>query len=337
LDWGRRPDWDRVWDQNGYDRGRQLWTEQLKKHWDSPFVYMNAAEYLSGNDNEQAEQALLEGQRMYPTPGLHWEVFLARHYAWALAGLAGQLSDDRNVLFAHDDEGAAPSQRAYARKVRKTLLASKDSELLTRTVEQFQHSRSNLEFSRSLIEHVLAREPENRTANLDRYALERYALELRAETDPGSLSESDRMQLLTSQLEPAYLNHADAQQTEARARELLALTAHKRDADYGTSVFLAHMALGEAAFARGQKAEAVRHLLAASEAPSTEFLRYSQIDMSLARELVDAGEREAVATFLERCAKFNRAERQLGNWAGQIRKGLNPNLTPTFRGVRRAG
>jgi hypothetical protein len=145
------------------------------------------------------------------------------------------------------------------------------------------------------------------------------------------------MRLLTSQLEPAYLNQADAKETEARARELLELTAHNREADYGTSVFLANMALGEAAFARGEKAEAVRYLLAASDAPATEFLRYSQIDMSLARDLVDAGEREGVATFLERCAKFNRAERQLTAWAGQIRKGLNPNLTPSFRAVRRAG
>ncbi len=37
-DWGQRPEWDKFWDQDGYDRGRHLWAAQLKKHWESPFV-----------------------------------------------------------------------------------------------------------------------------------------------------------------------------------------------------------------------------------------------------------------------------------------------------------
>jgi hypothetical protein len=63
-----------------------------------------------------------------------------------------------------------------------------------------------------------------------------------------------------------------------------------------------------------------RYLPAASEAPPTEFLRYNQIDMRLARNLVDAGEREAVATFLGRCARFNSANKRLCGmgWSGQL-------------------
>ena len=69
---------------------------------------------------------------------------------------------------------------------------------------------------------------------------------------------------------------------------------------------------------------------AASDAPVTEYLRYNQIDMSLARKLVDAGERDAVATFLDRCAKFNHGGKPLKEWAAEIRKGTNPNLAPNF-------
>ena len=72
FNWGYRPGWDQVWDKDGNDRGRQLWTAQLRKTWASPFVYMNAAEFLSGNDNDQAEQALLEGRRKFPSSALHW-------------------------------------------------------------------------------------------------------------------------------------------------------------------------------------------------------------------------------------------------------------------------
>jgi hypothetical protein len=59
--------------------------------------------------------------------------------------------------------------------------------------------------------------------------------------------------------------------------------------------------------------------------------------MSLARKLVDAGERDAVAKFLDRCAKFNKAGKPLAEWAAQIRKGLNPDLAPSFNVFRKAG
>ncbi len=339
--WGHRPEWDTVWDREGYDRGRQLWTTQLEKSWDSPFVYMNAAEFLSGNDNEQAERILLEGQRRFPATGqysgLHWDVFLARHYAWALRGSPGQLPDDR-MAAPVDESGGAPAQGAYPQKIRETLAASKDTELLTRTVEQLQANRPNRELCRSLIERVLSIDPENRQAHLQLYGFHRNDVELHAETDPGSLSDSDRMVWMQSQLEPPRAVRADAKGTETKARELLALASRNtKDPNYGTAVFLAKMALGGAALNGGDRAEAVRYLLAASDAPPTEFLRYKQIDMSLARNLVDAGERESVAKFLDHCAKFNRANEPLTAWAAQIRKGLNPRLMPNFNAFRQAG
>jgi hypothetical protein len=314
--WGSRPAWDQVWDQQAYQRGQQLWTTQLKKPWDSPFVYMNAAEFLSGNDNDQAEQILLEGQRRFPNAGLHWEVFLARHYAWALSGQAGQLPE-REMADLWKYESAPPTQGPYAQKVREALLASKDTELLTRTAEQLQRNRPNLEFSRTLVERILSLDPDNRFAHILRDGFQQFAIELRAKTDPAGLSDADRITLLESR--PI---------TEAGAHELLALAS--RD---GTVIFLADLALGEAALNRGDKPGAVRYLLEASAAPPTEFLRFHRIDMSLARALVDAGERESVATFLDRCAKFNSENKRLTEWAVQIREGLNPKLTPS----RKAG
>jgi hypothetical protein len=330
LNWGSRPAWDTIWDKDGYDRAKLPWTEQLKKSWDSPFVYMNAAEFLSGNDNEEAEQILLEGQRRFPSSdgrwsGLHWEVFLARHYAWALTGSVGQLPEWRTAVL-WDESDALPAHGPYAQKVRQALSASKDKELLTRTVEQLQGNRPNLEFSRSLIELVLSIDPDDRSAHVERGSFQRFALEMRAKTDPGSLSEKDRIVLLESQLS---LRRSDPKDAEARAHELLTLASHdSKDPNYGTAVFQANLALGKSALKRGDKAGAVRHLLAASEAPPTEFLRYNQIDISLARSLVDAGEREGVATFLDRCAKFNTQDRRLADWAIEIRQGLTP---PPFR------
>ena len=331
LNWASRPAWDTVWDKDGYERAKMLWTEQLKKSWDSPFVYMNAAEFLSGNDNEQAEQILLVGQRRFPSSdqrwsGLHWEVFLARHYAWALTGSAGQLPE-REMADLCAYSGAPPADGPYAQRVRATLLASNDTELLTRTVEQLQCNRPNVEFSHSLIERVLAIDPNNRQARMQRREFQRFALETRAKADPSSLNDAERMMLLESQFFRRPVLRAEVKDSEATARELLALASHNtNDPDYGTAVFLANLALGEAALNRGDKAGAVRCLLAASDAPPTEFLRDNRIDISLARSLVDAGERESVAAFLDRCAKFNRDSRRLAEWAVQIREGLNPKL-----------
>jgi hypothetical protein len=127
------------------------------------------------------------------------------------------------------------------------------------------------------------------------------------------------------------LRRPDVKDAEAKATELLALASRNpKDPDYGTAIFLANLALGGAAMNRGDKPEAVRRMRAASDAPVTEYLRYNQIDMSLARKLVDAGERDAVATFLDRCEKFNQGGKPLKEWAAEIRKGTNPNLAPNF-------
>jgi hypothetical protein len=323
--WGTRPVWDKIWDSEGYQRARKLWMEQLNQPGHGPYFYMNAGEYLSGSDNDKAEQLLLEGKRRFPSAALHWEVLLARHYAWALAGTAGQLPEGPIVI--GNGESAASPPGPYAQKIREKLLVSNDTELLDRTVEQLQFSKAGAEFAQSLIDRVLSLDPGNRMAHLRREYFSESAIFLRAKTNPGGLSESERIVFLVSQLG----HPREVQDREAKANELLALAPHNHnDPNYGTAIFLANLQLGEAALNRGDKPGAVRHLLAAAEAPPTEFLRYNQINMALPRKLFDSGERRTVATFLDRCSKFNQGGVPLAQWATQIRKGNNPRLFPDF-------
>jgi hypothetical protein len=80
---------------------------------------------------------------------------------------------------------------------------------------------------------------------------------------------------------------------------------------------------------RNDKRQAAQHLLAASAVAPTDWLRYGAVDMTLARQLVDWGEREAVAQYLERLAPANQARGQeMVQWAAQLRQGLNPDLLP---------
>jgi len=339
--WSNRPVWDTVWDQEGYRPGRELWTAQLKHEWASPYVYMNAAEYLAGSDNEQAEQILQEGRRRFPPSGqysgLHWEMLLSHLYAWALSGSEGPMTGMWRRVAWSEDSSPPPNQTPYAQKVRAMLLASNDVDLLDRTVERLQGDGPNLEYSRSLNARALSIHPDDREANNQRDDFQRVAIAARAQANPASLSDGERMVLLQSQLNPMR-GGAATKDTGEKARELLALAAHNpKDPNYGTAIFLGNIALGEEAMSQGDKSKAARLLLAASDAPPTKFLRYMQIDMSLPRKLVDAGERETVAKFLDRCRKFDASNKRLGEWAAEIRAGINPDLRPNSDLFRKAG
>lgn len=145
---------------------------------------------------------------------------------------------------------------------------------------------------------------------------------------PEQLSQSDKMWLLRGQTEEAFWD-GKMDEAESKARELLALAARNtNDPEYGNAIFSANLSLGHVMLRRGDKRQAAGYLLAASNAPSTDDLRYGYIDMTVARQLVDLGEREAVAQFLDRCPQFNYRSKDLTEWAAQIRKGINPDLTP---------
>ena len=116
----------------------------------------------------------------------------------------------------------------------------------------------------------------------------------------------------------------------AKARELLGLAARNpKDQNYGDAVFEANIMLGKAALRHGDKRASARYLLAAAETPGSERLRRGGIQMNLPRALVDWGERDAVAQFLERMAPKTDRAKDFQDWAAQIRKGINPNMWPT--------
>lgn len=134
--------------------------------------------------------------------------------------------------------------------------------------------------------------------------------------------------LLPQQMNASYrANQLD--QAESQAKELLSLVApNAGHRNYGTSIFEAHILLGKVAFRKGDMEAAKHHLIQASLTPGSDWLASHPVPMDLARALTDAGERKAVAAFLERCSRFSYAKDQLIDWAILIRKGINPDLVP---------
>jgi len=233
----------------------------------------------------------------------------------------------------------------YAQSVRIKLADSNDPQALMQTAQwlmswglRFLLPRDKQEkaldfdvlaLARSYNDRALSLQPDYPAALSLKQRLEAFATgERLRNTPPEQLSQSDQMKLLRGQMEKAFWD-GKMDEAESKARQLLTLAAQStNDAEYGNAIFFANLSLGRVMLQRGEKRQAASYLLAASNAPPTDHLRYEYIDMTLARQLVDWGEREAVAQFLDRCAQFNHRGKEMVEWAAQIHKGINPDLTP---------
>lgn len=92
---------------------------------------------------------------------------------------------------------------------------------------------------------------------------------------------------------------------ETWATEALALLPNaKRNWNFGNMVHDAHLALGRAALVHGDRARARRELLLAGQTPGSPQLDSFGPNMLLARDMLRAGEREAVFEYFEECRQF---------------------------------
>lgn len=112
------------------------------------------------------------------------------------------------------------------------------------------------------------------------------------------------------------------------ARELLELAElFPNDWNYGNAVHHGHAVLGRVAARRGNLDEAKRRLIEAGNTPGSPQLDTFGPSMSLALELLNLGEREAVLGYLKACRKFwSPGHAQLSQWEAQIREGKVPNF-----------
>jgi hypothetical protein len=92
---------------------------------------------------------------------------------------------------------------------------------------------------------------------------------------------------------------------EAYASELLRLAPQfPRDWNYGNAIHDGHMVLGRVALARGQRNTARRELLLAGATPGSPQLDSFGPNMSLAKDMLAAGEQDAVFRYFDECRSF---------------------------------
>ena len=99
------------------------------------------------------------------------------------------------------------------------------------------------------------------------------------------------------------------------------------DWNYGNAIHDGHMVLGRVALARGKREEAKRRLLLAGQTPGSPQLGSFGPNVSLARDMLDAGELETVLEYFRLCKLFWKSERRpLEKWLVTLEQGGRPDF-----------
>lgn len=120
---------------------------------------------------------------------------------------------------------------------------------------------------------------------------------------------------------------------ENYATELLRMAEERKgDWNYGNAVHHGNIVLGRIALRLGDVTGAKEHLAAAGKTPGSPQLDSFGPSMTLAKELLAKGEREAVLSYFENCAKFWEMGRdQLQSWTKTVKEGGIPDFGPNLR------
>jgi len=113
-------------------------------------------------------------------------------------------------------------------------------------------------------------------------------------------------------------------EARSHADELMALIPKfKGNWNYGNAIQDAHVVLGRIAVSEGRFDDAKRHLLAAGRSPGSPQMDSFGPNLSLAKDLLEKGERETVLEYFELCRRFW-DDGKLDRWRREVQSGKVP-------------
>jgi predicted Zn-dependent protease len=117
---------------------------------------------------------------------------------------------------------------------------------------------------------------------------------------------------------------------EARndAQELLTLLPkYKGDWNYGNAVQDANLVLGRIAMREGKTEAAKKHLIAAGQSSGSPQMDSFGPNMTLAKDLLEKGERDTVIEYFMLCRKFWKLDHgKLDQWTQEVMDGKTPDF-----------
>ncbi|MFF3226864.1 hypothetical protein ACFYV7_29000 [Nocardia suismassiliense] len=142
---------------------------------------------------------------------------------------------------------------------------------------------------------------------------------------PGTTS--DRFYLLPDLAKDSF-TAGDIEAAREYAQELLAIAPGFRDNwNYGNAIHDANMVLGRIALCEGRVDDAKGHLLAAGNSPGSPQMDTFGPNMSLAKDLLERGERLVVLEYFELCRRFWEMHNgRLDRWSQLVVIGVVPDF-----------
>ena len=117
-----------------------------------------------------------------------------------------------------------------------------------------------------------------------------------------------------------------------QADEVLRLAEHYRDDwNYGNAIHKGNLALGQIALREGDLTAARDFLRKAGETPGSPQLNSFGPNMTLAKELFERGERQAILEYFVLCGEFWDEGETLRRWSEEVRSGIEPDFGANLR------
>ena len=142
-----------------------------------------------------------------------------------------------------------------------------------------------------------------------------------------TVTKTERFYALGDAAKAAY-NVGNMDQARYLTEELQRMMAeYSDDWNYGNAVHDVHVVLGRLAISEGRIEAAKAHLLEAGKSPGSPQLKTFGPNMSLARDLLQNGEKEVVLKYFKLCAKFwSKKSSKLPKWTQEVQEGLIPDF-----------
>lgn len=108
---------------------------------------------------------------------------------------------------------------------------------------------------------------------------------------------------------------------------LVLLRQFPNDWNYGNAVQDANLVLGRIALQEGNIEDAKRRLLKAGKSPGSPQMNNFGPNMSLAKDLLEKGQRDVVLEYFELCRKFWQMDKgHLDQWSQDVKAGKTPDF-----------
>jgi len=338
-------------DADAYAEGKKLWLAQVAAHKDDPRMLIHAARFFRLPERVLALDLLKQAIRL--SPGDVAAAELGYTYAITILGIT-MINNNGLPMNADPVAATAPLARQSVEELRSSTnltmvrvaagilsqygvmvsLASRGAinedalaEELLKKVEAEDTTDFLTPQSLASFYHLrwVRGATQEEKAGFARQELQHAELAL---SRSGGNEDWHRSLLITAA--KAAIEANEVATARQRAAQALADVGSRNDRTTGQIIHDSHIVLGRVALRSGQVDEAKAHLIQAGKVTGGGTLTSFGPNMSLAKELFERGERDAVLQYLEECNMFWSFNGTARRWIDTIKAGGTPNFAPNL-------